>query len=63
MILAAPVFAQSDLEDHFFSKRAINADGKVTVAEFLSRADGWVAIMDRNTDGVITPEDFRQPEI
>jgi len=132
-ILSTPVLAQSDLNDHFFSKWDLNGDGKVTVAEatahradlhatfdensdgfldaadyvafdaaraenqeafglrfgtikkdgtmgmtlrfndldkdgqvslteFLSRADGWVAIMDRNTDGVITTKDFRQSE-
>lgn len=36
----------------------VNSDGKVTLEEFLSKSADWLAILDRNGDGVITTADF-----
>ncbi len=36
----------------------IDGDGVVTREEFLSRAAAWMAMIDRNGDGRITPADF-----
>lgn len=35
-----------------------DADGAVSLAEFLGQAPAWIAMMDRDGDGVITTADF-----
>jgi hypothetical protein len=35
-----------------------DGDGKVSEAEFLDNAAGWIADIDRNGDGVVTRADF-----
>ena len=43
------------------SLRFIDRDGNgvVSIGEFMSRAGEWIQLMDRNTDGIITADDFR----
>ncbi|SMX26903.1 EF hand [Pelagimonas phthalicica] len=36
----------------------LNKDGKVSREEFVSRAETWIGMMDKNGDGVITIADF-----
>jgi hypothetical protein len=36
----------------------VDADGAVSLAEFVGRAPSWIALMDRDGDGVITTADF-----
>jgi hypothetical protein len=36
----------------------VDADGAVSLAEFLGQAPAWIAMMDGNGDGVITTADF-----
>jgi hypothetical protein len=36
----------------------VDADGAVSLAEFLGQAPAWIAAMDRDGDGVITTADF-----
>ncbi len=38
-----------------------NGDGEVSHAEFLSHTGDWMALLDRNSDGSITPADFGRP--
>ncbi len=35
-----------------------NGDGQVSLEEFLARTDAWIAMLDRNNDGVVTTDDF-----
>lgn len=35
-----------------------DGDGKVSAAEFVANAEGWILHMDRNGDGVVTTDDF-----
>lgn len=36
----------------------VNADGSVALDEFLTQAEGWLALVDRNADGAVTQADF-----
>lgn len=36
----------------------VNADGQVSMDEFLAQAEGWLAMVDRNADGAVTQADF-----
>jgi Ca2+-binding EF-hand superfamily protein len=36
-----------------------DGNGVVSIGEFMSRAGEWIQLMDRNTDGIITADDFR----
>lgn len=38
----------------------LDNDGKVSTAEFVSGAEGWIATMDKNADGVVSSDDFGQ---
>ncbi|NOX73675.1 MAG: hypothetical protein GXP03_08680 [Alphaproteobacteria bacterium] len=35
-----------------------DGDGRVSMLEFVDRASDWMALMDRDSDGVITAADF-----
>ncbi|MEC9199390.1 MAG: EF-hand domain-containing protein [Pseudomonadota bacterium] len=35
-----------------------DGDGKVSRDEFVTRTKDWIAMMDRNTDGIVTSDDF-----
>jgi Ca2+-binding EF-hand superfamily protein len=35
-----------------------DGDGRVSMLEFIDRASDWIALMDRDSDGVITAADF-----
>ncbi len=39
----------------------VNGDGNVSREEFLARTPDWFALLDRNGDGVVTPDDFGPP--
>lgn len=47
----AQVGMQMDFND-------INNDKKVSLEEFTSQTKGWFAMMDKNSDGVISTDDF-----
>ena len=36
----------------------INADGSVSMEEFIGQSAAWLALVDRNGDGVVTKNDF-----
>ncbi len=36
----------------------VDGDGSVTLEEFLGKSADWLALLDRNGDGVVTKDDF-----
>ena len=36
----------------------VDGDGRVSLEEFLARTGDWLAMVDRNADGVVTTDDF-----
>ena len=36
----------------------VNGDGSVTLSEFINQSAAWLALVDRNGDGVVTSDDF-----
>ncbi len=36
----------------------VDGDGSVTLEEFVSKSADWIALIDRNGDGVVTTDDF-----
>lgn len=45
-------------DDLALAPNDLNKDGKVSTEEFVSRAETWIGLMDKNGDGVITTDDF-----
>lgn len=61
LALATPAaMAQGTPGTHFIENGDLDADGDglATRAEFTAGGEGWSEMMDQNSDGVITNDDF-----